>query len=309
MIICPSCGSKVDGDLCLGCASCGARAIGPPLAKAEHQLPSYGRAAIVSANGAVLSAGFLSMVIVTLFQFRGFPLHLSSLISPGELAALVSAGEVAAWRLKWIALPIAVTTLWSGARMIRTIKNNPDLFIGLRPARVGLAAAVVATLMVATLIGITIPERLRRHQWAVDAGYYAQAYTIQRALLEYRAAHGTLPTADDLVKGLSTLPDPDGSIAEALRNMDPSGYQASSVLAAASTKTKALVPRGTVLRYAATRTNADPPGVSFTNYDLRLPGPDKVLNTDDDFIVHDGLVLKVSELPPSSSASTKPSVP
>lgn len=247
-----------------------------------------------------MSAGFLGLVTVTLIQFKGFPFHLSS---------LVSAGEVAAWRLKWIALPLAIATLWSGVRIIQTIKNNPDRFIGLRPARAGLAAAVVATLMVATLIGITIPERFRRHQWAVDAGYYAQAYTIQRALLEYRAAHGTLPTADDLVKGLSTLPDPNGSIAEALRNMDPSGYQASSVLAAASTKTKALIPRGTVLRYAAMRTNADPPGVSFTNYDLRLPGPDKVLNTDDDFIVHDGLVLKVSELPPLSSASTKPSVP
>jgi len=307
LIICPACGAKVDSDLCLGCASCGARAIGPPLAKAEHQLRSYGRAAIVSANGAVLSAGFLTLVIVTLFQFRGFPIHLSSLISSGEFAALVSAGEIVAWRLKWVALPIAIATLWSGSRIIRTIKNNPDGFVGLRAARAGFAAAVIATLAVATLIGITIPERLRRHQWAVDAGYYAQAYTIQRALLEYRAAHGTLPTADDLIKDLSSLPDPDGAIAEALRNMDPRGYEAGSVVAAASTKTKALVPRGTVLRYAATRTSADPPGVSFTSYDLRLPGPDKVLNTDDDFIVHDGLVLKVSELPPSSSAATKSS--
>lgn len=299
MIICPACGSKVDGDLCLGCASCGARSIGPPLAKAEHQLRSYGRAAIVSANGAVMLAGFLGLVALTLIQFKGFPFHLSSLIS---------AGEVAAWRLKWVALPIMIAALWSGARMNRTIKNSPHRFIGLRPARAGLAAAVVATLMVATLIGITIPERLRRHQWAVDAGYYAQAYTIQRALLEYRAAHGTLPTADDLVKGLSSLPDPDGSIAEALRNMDPNGYQANSVLAAASTKSKPMVPRGTALRYAATATSVDPPSVSFTNYDLRLPGPDKVLNNDDDFIVHDGVVLKLSELPLSSSASTKPSV-
>ncbi len=162
MIICPACGSKVDGDLCLGCASCGARAIGPPLAKAEHQLRSYGRAAIVSANGAVLSAGFLSLVIVTLFQLRGFPLHLSSLISSSELAALVSAGEVVAWRLKWVALPIAISTFWGGARLVRSIKHNPHQFIGLRAARAGFAAAVIATLAVATLIGITVPERLRR---------------------------------------------------------------------------------------------------------------------------------------------------
>jgi type II secretory pathway pseudopilin PulG len=168
---------------------------------------------------------------------------------------------------------------------------------------------VIVTAMIATLIGVTVPERLRRHQWAVDAGYYAQAYTIQRALQEYRALHGTIPTTDDLIKELSTLPDPNGSIAEALRNLDASGYQASSVLAAASTKSKPMVQRGTALRNAATTANADPQGVSFTNYDLRLPGPDKLLNTDDDFIVSDGLIKKISEMPPASSASSKSSLP
>jgi len=299
LIVCPSCGSKVDGDLCLGCVSCGARAIGPPLAKAEHQLRSYGRAAIASANGVVMAAGFLGLVIVTLVQFKGFPFHLSSILS---------AGEVAAWRLKWVALPIAVAVLWSSGRIIQSIKNNPELFVGLRPAKAGFAAAAVATLMVATLIGITVPERLRRHQWSVDAGYYAQAYTIQRALLEYRALNGTLPTPDDFVKGLSSLPDPNGSIAEALRNTDPNGYQANSVVAVATTKSKPLM-RTIALRNASTSANPDPPGVSFTNYDLRLPGPDKILNNDDDFVVHDGVVLKVSELPLPSSASSKPRAP
>jgi hypothetical protein len=290
----------------VGCPSCGARAIGPPLANAEHQLRSYGRAAIVSANGAVLSVGFLSLVIATLVQFRGFPLRVSSLISLLNLSTILSAGEIAAWRLKWVALPIAIVAIWSSARLVRSIKNSPDRFIGLLPARAGFAAAIIATLMVATLIGVTVPERVRRHEWAVDAGYYAQAYTIQRALLEYRVLHGTLPTGDDLVKGLSTLPDPDGSIAAALRNMNPTGYQPNSVVAVASTKSKPL-GRGTALRFATTSANADPPSVSFTNYDLRLPGPDKLLNTDDDFLVYDGLVIKASDLPASSA--TKPSVP
>lgn len=305
MIICPSCGSTVDGDLCLGCAYCGARAIGPPLANAEHQLRSFGRATIVSASGTVLFAGFLSLVIATLIQFKGFPLRLSSLVSFLDLSAILSAGEVAAWRLKWVALPVAIAALWSGARLVRSIRKNQDLFIGLRAARAGFAASIVAVLMVATLIGVTVPERLRRHQWAVDAGYYAQAYTIQRALLEYRALHGTLPTSDDFVEGLSSLPDPDGSIAQALRNMDPNGYQSNSVVAAASTKSKPLV-RGTALRFAATSATTDPPSVSFTNYDLRLPGPDKLPNTDDDFVVRDGLVMKASELPTSAA---KPSAP
>lgn len=305
MIICPSCGSTVDGDLCLGCASCGARAIGPPLANAEHKLRSFGRATVVSTSGLVLFAGFLSLVTATYIQFKGFPLRLSALFSFVDLPAILSAGEVTAWQVKWIALPVAIAAIWSGARLVRSIRKNPDLFIGLRAARVGFAASIVATLMVATLIGITVPERLRRHQWKVDAGYYAQAYTIQRALLEYRALHGTLPTPDDFVEGLSALPDPDGSIAEALRNMAPNGYQSNSVVAAASTKSKPLV-RGTALRFATTSANVDPPSVSFTNYDLRLPGPDKLPNTDDDFVVRDGLVFKASELPPSAA---KPSAP
>jgi hypothetical protein len=250
--------------------------------------------------------GFLSLVIATLVQFRGFPLRVSSLISLLNLSTILSAGEIAAWRLKWVALPIAIVAIWSSARLVRSIKNSPDRFIGLLPARAGFAAAIIATLMVATLIGVTVPERVRRHEWAVDAGYYAQAYTIQRALLEYRVLHGTLPTGDDLVKGLSTLPDPDGSIAAALRNMNPTGYQPNSVVAVASTKSKPL-GRGTALRFATTSANADPPSVSFTNYDLRLPGPDKLLNTDDDFLVYDGLVIKASDLPASSA--TKPSVP
>jgi len=305
LIICPSCGSTVDGDLCLGCAHCGARAIGPPLANAEHQLRSYGRATIVAASGAVLLAGFLSLVIATLFQFKGFPLRLSALANFVDLSGILAAGEVAAWRLKWVALPVAIAVLWSGARLVRGISKNPDLFIGLRAARAGFAASIVATLMVATLIAVTVPERVRRHQWGVEAGYYAQAYTIQRALLEYRALHGTLPPADDLVKGLSSLPDRDGSIAEALRNMDPNGYLPNSIVAAASTKSKPLM-RTTALRNAAPSANADSPGVSFTNYDLRLPGPDKLLNTDDDFVVRDGLVSKASELPLSA---VKPSAP
>jgi len=58
LIICPACGSCVQADLCLGCPSCGARAVGPPLARAEHGLPSFGRAGIAFAGGLVM-VGFV----------------------------------------------------------------------------------------------------------------------------------------------------------------------------------------------------------------------------------------------------------
>ena len=302
MINCPSCGSNFEGDLRLGCPSCGARSVGPPLAKAEHELPSYGRAVVVSAGGVAMSGVFLASVIIALIEFKGFPPRFGS---------IVSAGEVAAWRMKWVMLPLAMIVLWSGARIIRSIKQDPSRFIGLRAARMGFVASALVTLTIATLIGATVPVRLERRQWAIEAATNVPYYTLARAQLEYRELHGTLPSQDELVKELSTLPDPNGSIAEALRNLDVSGYELkSTVIAAASTKSKSLVPRGSAIRNAAP--GADPGtdrGVSFTSYKWRLPGEDKILNTDDDVILQDGLITKVSDLPSSSPTQTRTRTP
>jgi hypothetical protein len=212
-----------------------------------------------------------------------------------RVPAIVNAGEVAAWQLKWIAAPMAIAVLWGGARLLRTIKNAPATFGGLRAARAGFIAAIATVTLILGLIGVTVPERLRRHQWALEAAENARAYTLDMALQKYRDLHGTLPPQDDLVNQLKTLPDPDGAIADALRFVDANEYQASTVVAAAAPKTKPL-PKGAALRNASLTTNPDPPTVSFTNYELRLPGPDKKLNTEDDLIVRDGLIMTVAEL-------------
>ncbi|HMJ24804.1 MAG TPA: hypothetical protein VK475_03215 [Pyrinomonadaceae bacterium] len=300
MINCPSCGSNFEGDLCLGCPSCGARSVGPPLAQAEHELPSYGRAVMVAGSGLVLSGVFVASVIAALVEFGAFPPRFWS---------VVAAGEVASWRLKWVMIPLAIIALWGGARIIRSIKATPSKFIGLRAARMGFAASSLVTVLIATLIGFTIPVRLERRQWSIEAGNYARYYTRARALLEYRDLHGTLPAQDDLIKELGTLPDPDGSIAEALRNSDVTGYEASTVLAATSAKSKSPVPRGSAIRNADTASGpVTERGVSFTSYKWRLPGEDKIPNTDDDVILQDGIINKVSDLAPSS-ARNPPNTP
>jgi len=305
LIICPSCGSNFEGDLCVGCPSCGARAVGPPLAKAEHELRSYGRALGAAATGALMFAAFVGSVVVALVQYK---LRFWTIFF--RLPTIASASEVAAWRLKWLVVPAAIVALWSGRVLIRSIKNSSTRFGGLRLARAGFIVSVAVTLLIATLIGITIPERLRQRQDASEAGIHARGYALHLALLEYRELHGTLPTTDDLTKELKTLPDPDGSIAEALRYVEASGYQATSVLASASTKGKPLAARGGALRdAAATSTNANLPHVSFTIYELRLPSEHKLFGSDDDFIMRDGLIMKASDPPPATSASTHPGRP
>jgi type II secretory pathway pseudopilin PulG len=245
---------------------------------------------------------FVASVIAALVEFGGFPPRLSS---------FVIAGEVGAWRLKLVALPAMLIVLWISSRIIRTIKVQPARFIGLRAARIGFAASLVVILMIATLIGMTVPKRLQQRREGIEAGIRAQGYTLHLALLEYRELHGTLPLdSDKLISELHTLPDPDGSIAAALSNVDPNGYQPGTVLAAASNKSKTIVSRGSAIRSAAN--SAGPTtdrGVSFTSYQLHLPGPDKILNTDDDFIVSDGLVEKVSEKESPSLNKSRPPAP
>jgi hypothetical protein len=240
---------------------------------------------------------FLTQTIIALAQrsTRGATSNLAMLsMIPFDLRSWLAATETAAWRLKWVMLPVTVLVLYGGRKLYRSIQQSPSRFCGLRYARRGYLASASVPLMILVMIGITVPERLRQRQGGIEAGIKAQGYRIDRALHEYRKEFGTLP---DEIKDLSRLPDPDGSIAAALKNVDASGYTVNVELAAVP-KQKPRPLRGAVIKNASITSAADESlsgGLSFTNYELRLPGPDKVLNTEDDFLVRDGLITRAAE--------------
>ena len=256
---------------------------------------SFGPAVLAVLGGGLMLIGFLASATVVWIVSNGAALNLGTIIA---------AGQTAAWQLKWISVPVAIAVIWSGSRSLRTIRKSPADFGGLRIARSGFSAAVLATLMVTTLIGVTVPERLRRREWALQAAEKAPAYTLSRAMLQYRELHGKLPSQDEFITQLRTLPDPDGSIADALRRVPLDGYEATTVLAAAS-KSKTIA-RGAALRNVSLTSTADAPAVSFTNYQLHLPGSDKKMNTEDDLIIRDGLVMNVAEFQDYKTRSSGP---
>ncbi len=296
MTVCPCCGFKFEGDMERdGCAKCGARAVGPPLSRPVRELPSYGRSLFAGVTGGVMLITFLVSTLVALFE-RG--------TSSFGFWTIMGAAETAAWRLKWAAIPAAVFAIWTGALICRSIRRNPHRFLWSRAASTGLWSSVTVAVLIATLIGITVPERLRQRELRQEAAIYAQGYTIQRALLDYRARYGTLPAALD---ELRRLPDSDSSISTALAGIDSNAYSPGAELAALPKK-KSRSLRGSALRNASLRSTDDVPGggLSFTRYELRLPGPDNKLGTEDDWAMRDGLITKPVEADKQPVASSAP---
>ena len=310
MTICPCCGFKsansASGVYSEACLSCGAQSVGEPLPRPEHELPSYGRSLLLAVTGTFAVLVFLSQTILALVQestrAATSPLALSSMI-PFDFWPWLAAAETAAWRLKWAVIPLALLVVFGSRRVYRSIKQSPASFCGLGYARKGYFASALVPLLVLILIGITVPARLRHRQWAIEAKDYPSIRRIDRAFDEYRQLVGSLPgEPKDLLK---RLPDKDGSIAEALRNLDTSNYKPTADLAAVPNKQPQQL-RGLVIRNASLSTADDSLSerLSFTNYELPLPGPDKILGTEDDLVVLDGVIYKASEVPHHGATGT-----
>ncbi len=299
MTICPCCGFRSESTLSVmgdGCQSCGARPVGEPLPRPEHELPSFGRSLVLTVMGSLMALTFLTQTFLSLTQrsSRGATSNLAffSMI-PLDFWSWVAAAETAAWQLKWAMIPVTLVVILGGRKLYRSIAQAPTRFCGVRFARAGFLASAIVPIMVVFFIGITVPERLRQREDGIQAGFNAQGYRIDRALGDYRTKFGTLPSE---LKDLSRLPDTDGSLAAALQNLDTSGYEARAEIAS---KQKPQPLRGTVIRNASLTITDDLPNeaVSFTNYVLPLAGADKVLGTEDDLIVRDGVISKASETP------------
>jgi len=275
------------------CVSCGALSVGEPLPRPEYELPSYGRSLLLTVIGSLIVLVFVLDTVLSLVAHKPLAFGFWS---------WVAAAETAAWHLKWAMIPIGALVLFGNRRLFNSIKQAPEAFCGLRYARRGYFASAAVPLLVLVLIGVTIPERLRQRDRAIDAGRNANLYRFDRALRDYRRQFGTLPSDP---RDLARLPDSDGSLAVALANTDITGYSVDPLEVAAVPTKKPRPLRGAAILNASVTTNDEPiAGISFTNYHLRLAGDDKILGTDDDLVLSDGLISKVSDLPKRDAVKT-----
>jgi type II secretory pathway pseudopilin PulG len=284
---CPCCGFKFHGALSNGCKQCGARAVGEPLPKPARELPSYGRALVLAVSGSLVVLVFVTQTLAAFFQRS----------NGWGFWHWVAAGETAAWRLKWVSIPVLFAILWIGRKLYRSILLQPQRFCGIKHARRGLLASSVVTLLIALLIGITVPARMQQRRLSKEAAIRVQGYVIALAMTQYRIKYKTFPA--DQTSLLDRIPDPDGALAAALLNIDPNMYHPSGADMAANGTEKSRMRRGTVIRKASVSPDVDDlpsGGLTFTNYTLVLPGEDKLYGTEDDWIIQDGMTMKQSEI-------------
>ena len=99
MTICPCCGFKFAGSLADGCDSCGAQSVGEALPRPENELPFFGRSLLLTVIGSLMVIAFLTQTIIALVQK-----------APASISfwSVVGAAETAAWRLKWVAIPVTI---------------------------------------------------------------------------------------------------------------------------------------------------------------------------------------------------------
>ena len=213
-----------------------------------------------------------------------------------EFWSWIAAAETAAWRLKWISIPVMFVALWFGGKIYRSIRRQPEKFCGWKYARNGMLASATVALLIALLIGVTVPARLRQRELAKEAAFRADYYTILVATMQYRERYQTYPA--DIADLRQRIPDPYGTLAAALGNIDPRGYDPHSEIAEV-TPEKSRRLRGGIVRTASLSTPTDdtaPTGIAFTWFELRMPGEDKILGNDDDWIGRDGIFMRYSDI-------------
>lgn len=260
------------------CASCGALRVGPPLPRPARELPAYGAALFSAACGALLVIVFLVAFALALFDREAFSL------TP---AALLASAEGAAWRLKWTLLPLSLVASVAAARALALMRREPRRFVGRAAARAGLVASVAVAVALTTLVLVTVPERLRRRELARRAADNALLYAADHALHEYRTTFGSYPaTPSDLRR----LPRTDCSVENVIARLEAGSYEP-RVEVAALGASRGRKGRGARSRRVRTTDDVTGAGLVLTNYELVLPGRDRLLGTPDDLRMRDGLIL------------------
>ncbi|MBO0724228.1 MAG: hypothetical protein J2P52_01400 [Blastocatellia bacterium] len=276
-MICPCCGKSRDINS-FECASCGAKRVGPPLARPDVLMPKLGPSFAALACGIVVIIAFLATWILIKDIKVGRALLVWALGDGYELTKKLLEADSKlpyyriftfdAYRLAGDlsvgAIPLSLLGIWLARRALRLIKSDSASFGGVRVARASYGLSI-ALLITFGAVGVSSIPRIIETRHARRAAatralmYELHARGLQRYYKEYGAYPGELT---DLMRvNASGTPQSDYW----KRNFE---YKPVSVVASNGS------------------------AVSFNEYKLVSAGPDGKFGTKDDITMIDGVIVE-----------------
>jgi hypothetical protein len=283
-MICPCCGESREISS-TGCASCGAKQVGPPLAGPDVLLPKLGPSFAALVCGLVVISAFLATWILNDSLKVGRVLLVWTLGDGYELTKKLIEADANlpyyriftfdAYRLAFnfsiVAIPLSLAGIWLARRALRLIKSDSASFGGIRVARASYCLSIGLMIVFSAVCVSSIPRviatgRAKRAAATRALMYELHAQGLQRYYKEYGAYPGEMA---DLSR-VNASGAPQSDYWEHNFEYKPVGVIASKGSA-----------------------------ISLSNYKLLSAGPDGRFGTEDDITMIDGVIVETQNEPGS----------
>jgi hypothetical protein len=287
-MICPCCGEDREISS-TGCASCGAKQVGPPLAGPDVLLPKLGPSFAALVCGVVAITAFLAVwifdddmrvgrVLLVWTLGDGYELTKKLLEADGNLPYYrIFAFDAyrLAFKFSIGAIPLSLAGIWLARRALRLIKSDSASFGGIRVARASYCLSIGLLIIFSAVCVSSIPRviatgRAKRAAATRALMYELYAQGLQRYYKEYGAYPGELV---DLSR-VNASGTPQSDYWE--RNFE---YKPEAVIASKGS------------------------AISLSNFKLVSAGPDGRFGTEDDITMIDGVIVESQNDPGSDETA------
>src|SRR5215475_3429065 len=276
-MICPCCGKSREINS-FECASCGAKQVGPPLARPEVLMPKLGPSFAALACGIVVIIAFLATWILIDDMKVGRVLLVWALGDGYELTKklLEVDSKLPYYRifnfdaynraatLSIGAIPLSLAGIWLARRALRLIKSDSASFGGVRIARASYGLSIALLIAFGAAGASSIPRVIARGRARRAAATRALMYELHaQGLQKYYKEYGAYPGELTDLSRVSASGTPQSDYWEHNFEYKPVGVIASKGSA-----------------------------ISLSDYKLVSAGPDGKFGTKDDITMIDGVIVE-----------------
>ena len=276
-MICPCCGESREISS-FECAACGAKQVGPPLAKPDVLMPKLGLSFAALACGVIVIIAFLLYWALDNDLRVGRVLLVWTLGDGSELSKKLLEADarlpyyrifaydayILAITFSIVAIPLSLAGIWLARRALRLIKSDSASFGGIKVARASYCLSIGLLVVFSAVSVSSIPRAIARGRAKRLAATHALMYELHsRGLQRYYKEYGNYPGELADLSRVNASGTPQSDYWE--RNFE---YKPVAVIASKGS------------------------GISLSDYKLISSGPDGKLGTEDDITMIDGVIIE-----------------